>query len=112
MASLKRRIASTQLKMRKRQRDKEEKELKRLQEQRNRSLRSAKRNIALAKAQEDAKDAAMKNSQAKAKLSRGRRNSGSKLAGDLIRGGRKLLKDLQGKQERKSVKRKTTARKK
>lgn len=105
MASLKRRIASTQVKMRRKQQDKEEKELLRLQAQRNKALRDAKIAIRKAQALENKKDAQLKKSQAKARLNRARRASGQVTLNSLISGGRKLLRDLQGKPERRNTKR-------
>ena len=106
MVSLKRRIASVQVKMRKKQRDKEERQIFKLQEQRNKSLRDAGKALTLAKAREDAKDAALKRSQAKARLSATKNLRGKKLLSQVSSGGRKLLKDLRGAIEQKPSRRK------
>lgn len=106
MPSLKKRIADAQAKMRKRQRKKEEKEISKLQKQRNKALRDAKRSLALAKAREDAKDAALKKSQAKARLNATKNRRGKVLLGQLSKGGKRLLRDLRGRYEQKPARRK------
>lgn len=111
MPSLKRRIASVQVKLRKRQRDKEQKELNRLEMKRNKSLSDAKKNLAKAQAIEDAKDAALQKSQAKARLSAAKGNRGKKLLEQLKSGSKILLRDLRGKPERRSTRRKRTTKK-
>jgi len=94
MGSLKRRIGEAQVKLRKRQRQKEEKEIRRLQEQRNKALKSAERSLAVAKAREDAKDAAIKKSQAKARLNAVSNRRGKAMLSSLSRGSKVLVKTL------------------
>jgi len=106
MGNLKRRVARVQVKLRKRQRDKEEKEIRRLQEQRNKALKSANRSLAVAKAREDAKDAKLKKSQAQARLNATKNQRGKVLLSQATSRGKSLLKDLRGAIEQKPARRK------
>ena len=112
MGSLKRRIAETQVKLRNRQREKEEDEIQRLQKQRNKSLREAERYLTKAKVKEDAKDAALKRSQAKARLNATKNLRGKAILASLSKGSKSLLKDLKGAIEQKPVRRKRKSTKK
>lgn len=94
MGSLRSRIASTRVKLQERQRRKEEKELAQLQKQRNSDLLKAKQYLAKAEARESAKDAALKKSQAKARLNAASNRRGRALASQLSRGGKVLFKSL------------------
>ena len=106
MGSLKRRIGETRVKLRNRQRQKEEKEIERLQEQRNKSLKEANQYITRAKAKEDAKDAALERSKAKARLNASKNQRGKALLSSLSKGSKVLLKDLRGRIEQKPARRK------
>ena len=111
MPSLKRRIAQAQVNLRKRQQDKEERNLEKLQSQRNSSLKQAGRAIIIAQAREDAKDAALQNSEAKARLNRTKNQTGKRLLASLKQRGSKLIKDIQEPSNKKAVKRKPAKRK-
>ena len=106
MGSLRRRIAEAQVKLRKRQRQKEEKEIEQLQKQRNKNLRKANQYLSKAKAKEDAKDAALKRSQAKARLNATKNQRGKALLAQVSSGGKSLMKDLRGAIEGKPARRK------
>ena len=112
MGSLRRRIAEAGVKLRKKQRQKEEKEIVRLQERRNKSLKEAQRHMDLARAREDAKDATLKKSQAKARLNATKNRRGKAMLSSLGRGGKVLLKDLRGRIEQKPARRRKKSVKK
>lgn len=112
MKSLKRRVAETRIKLRNRQRRKEEKEIERLQKKRNKDLKKAEQYLAKAKAGENAKDAALKKSQAKARLNATKNRRGKAILSSLSRGSKVLLKDLKGRIEQKPARRKRKSVKK
>ena len=105
MPSLKRRISTMKIKLIRRQRKSEEKEIERYQKQRNTSLRQAKKHTEIAQAREDAKDAAMASSQAKARLNATKNLKGKELLSSLKKSSGALAKDLKGFYEGKSSRR-------
>ena len=96
MPSLKRRISAMKIKLIRKQRKSEEKEIERYQKQRNAALRQAKKSTKIAQAREDAKDAAMASSQAKARLNATKNLKGKALLASLKKSGGALAKDLKG----------------
>ena len=104
MPSLKRKIAIAKVELRTRQQNKEEKQIIKLQKQRNAALKKAGQHIAKAQAREDLKDAALKKSQAKARLNATKNRKGKKLTSNLKKQSGLLLKDLRGKVEKEARK--------
>lgn len=107
-------VARHMAKRQKRQREKHQKELDRLAMERNKALKEAKANLALAKAREDALDAKTKAQEAKARrgrVSKSRLQTNAEgLMGDVKKGASSLFKDIKRNVMPPKKKRKTLAR--
>ena len=103
---IKRTIARGRVKLRKAAREREEKQIKKLQLERNKNLRQAEASLRLAQAKEDAKDARLRRTKAREKEGR----TSIKLASSLKKSANKMFNDL-GKSIMKSAKRSMPKRK-